>query len=148
VISIRGKMALVFITAALLEVVLFEGLYIRTASSPKSVTVLSEIPVIGNRTMNMTQVAEKELVLPFMGQYSVEMRGKAIFYVQTREKLYREPKTIHVDTSRAIRVILLNQSTDVGVTFRYNKRENYGMIASILLLAGVVALAVRMFRFE
>ncbi len=136
------------VIAALLTISLVEGLYLRSASSPTSVTVLSEVPVIGNRTMNLTQVVEKELVLPFRGQYSVETHGKAILYVQTGEKLYRNPKTIRLDTSRAVKIILLNQSTDVNVMFRYHRRENYGMIASILLAAGVASLAVRMLRFE
>lgn len=69
------------------------------------------------------------------------LSGNCTLYVQTDSCLLRNPNTITV-TNRGIRVILLNQTTDVVVKFIPQRRIDYTTILFLLVVGRVMRYAV------
>ncbi len=134
--------------AAMLSIGVIGVLYIQSTSSPVQTRALFQIPTIGGKQINEVQVSSKEIVLPITGEYSVKMRGKAELYIQTDSKLYRNPEKITIDKVRIIRVILLNQSSDVYVELKHRGIPDYKLPLFLLIAGGVMGLAFRVFKFE
>ncbi|EEB73979.1 conserved hypothetical protein [Thermococcus sp. AM4] len=140
-----------FLIAALLSGAFFTMNYYQTVT-PVMVEFKLQLfmpPGMGNTssTFDIVQVAEKDLVLPAAGTYGVSLSGNCTLYVQTDSGLLRNPNTITV-TNRGIRVILLNQTTDVVVKFIPQRRIDYTTPVFLLVVGSVMGYAVRVFKFE
>ncbi len=146
-ISIRKVFLVLFVVASLLSVGTAWGLYLHASSSPVGVEVLFQFPATG-KGFNMVQAANKEIVLPLTGEYSVDMRGNAELYIQTASKLYKNPVKISIKGSRVVRVIILNQSSDVRVEFQHEGAPTYALPLVAIALSGVIGFAVGMLKFE
>lgn len=146
-ISIRRVFLVLFVVASLLSAGTAWGLYLHASSSPVRVEVLFQFPSTG-KDFNMVQAANKEIVLPLAGRYSVVMKGNAELYIQTASGLYKNPAKISVEMSRVVRVIIINQSSDVLIELRHEGAPTYAFPLVAVVLSGVVGLAVGMLKFE
>ena len=147
VISIKRSFMVLFIMASLISIVVIDALYFHATSQSVQTRILFQIPNTGKQ-LNLVQVVSKEVVLPLTGEYSVKMRGRANLYIQTNSKLYRNPEEITVDEVRIIRIILLNQSSDVCIELQHKRAPDYKLPLLLVITGGVMGLAVRMFKFE
>ncbi|MCD6524308.1 MAG: hypothetical protein J7K48_04840 [Thermococcus sp.] len=149
-ISINIKIFHIFLLAGLISGIFFALNYYQTVN-PVVVEFKLQLfipPGMENAysKLGTAQVAQEELVLPAAGAYDVVLIGNCTLYVQTDDKLLKNPRTLTV-TNRGIRIIILNQTTDVTVKFIPQQRIDK-IPAILLLLGGVVGYAVRVFKFE
>ena len=147
VITIKRPFLVLFLVASLVSVGVAGLLYFHTTLSPSRVDVLFQIPSIEKHS-SIVQVASNEIMLPVTGEYSIRIKGNAELYIQTASKLYKNPREVDVQKSRVVRVILLNQSTDVRVELRHTGAPDFRLLLLTLVIGGVIGLAVGMLKFE
>ncbi len=92
------------------------------------------------------QVAYKEVVLPAAGEYRVSFTGNCTLYIQTATGLTKNPEKISA-SNRAVRIVLLNQTTDVTVRLAPERDVPYSL-PTLLLFGSVIGYAFRVLRFE
>lgn len=97
--------------------------------------------------LSIVQVASRELVLPAAGTYRVLTSGNCTLYIQTGDGLLKNPGSISVK-NRGIRLVILNQTSDVVVRFVPQGRVNWTVPAIVLLIGGVAGYAFGVLKFE
>jgi len=150
VISINVKILYVLLVAALLSGALFT---IKQYRSIGPVVVEFKLQLFtppekdSPEDSGIVQVASRELVLPAAGTYRVLTSGNCTLYVQTGEGLLKNPGSISVK-NRGIRVVILNQTSDVVVRFVPQGRVNWAVPAVVLLIGGAAGYAFGVLKFE
>ncbi|MDV3103189.1 hypothetical protein [Thermococcus waiotapuensis] len=148
---------MIFIKAKILHIVLltalisgaFFGFKLYQTEQPLTFTVKYQIflpPGMKGSGIEERQVAYKEVVLPVAGTYRVSFTGNCTLYIQTAEGLTRNPERISV-SNRALRIVILNQTTDVTVRLTPEGSLPSSPII-LLLLGGVIGYAFGVFKFE
>lgn len=93
------------------------------------------------------QVARKDLILPTTGKYRVLFNGNCTLYVQTEDGLFKNPDTISIK-SRGVRVVIVNQTSDVTVRFVPIRWIPYTPVVFTLIAGGIAGYALRVLKFE
>lgn len=147
-IFIKAKILHIVLLAALLSGIFF-GVKLYQTEKPLTFTIKYQLflpPGMKGSDIEEHQVAYKEVVLPAAGTYRVSFTGNCTLYIQTADGLTKNPERISV-SNRALRIVILNQTTDVTVRLTPEKNVPYSPII-LLLLGGVIGYAFRVFRFE
>lgn len=147
-IFIKTKFLYIVLLAALLSGAFFV-LELYQTEHPLTFTVKYQLflpPGLKSSGTGEHQVAYKEVVLPAAGSYRVSFTGNCTLYIQTTKGLTKNPEKISV-SNRALRIVLLNQTTDVILRLTPERDAPYSLPV-LLLFGGVIGYAFGVFKFE
>ncbi|NJF24946.1 hypothetical protein [Thermococcus sp. Bubb.Bath] len=140
---------IIIIAAILSSTFIVMGEYVNSSEKSFRIELQMFLPSELKKTSNvsMEQVARRDLTLPATGKYRVSVMGNCTLYVQTDEGLFKNPDRIFV-TSRGVRVVIVNQTSDVTVRFAPIHSIPYTAVILILIAGGVSGYALRVLKFE